>query len=384
MRRKAQKSLTHLTVFACILFLILFLSHAPSSPSPPTKNTTITTPNRKISYPWTKITYQTPSATLPEAHGLCRGLKKSSKPALVISRVSADGDPSWLDTLSNKYHLCIYTVDASPTKSKFAQVPANRGHEAMAYLTFIIDNYDNIPSRGAVFAHGSRFAWHNDHPDYDNAALLAALNLQTALEPWGYHNLRCDWSLSTCPSSVSPQGGIDNTFKAVLQPWSARAVSDIALPKALDALFGPDPGAGTVNKAKLSRTHTIRSQCCAQFVVSRANIHRHSLDEYIALRQWLLDAGKYSNAAPLDDRISGRVLSYVWHILFIDQNPLSRVNEGVELEALNRQACPSAGECYCRLYGRCGLERCLSEGSCVGEYALPRGLRLPDDWAETH
>ncbi|KAB8078435.1 hypothetical protein BDV29DRAFT_166367 [Aspergillus leporis] len=252
----------------------------------------------------------------------------------------------------------------------------------MTYLTFIIDNYDQIPTRGAVFAHGSRFAWHNDHPEYDNAALLAALNLQTALEPWGYHNLRCDWSLSTCPASVTPQGGIDNAFKSVLQPWSARAVSDMALPKALEALFGTS-GAGK-NQAKLARAHTIRSQCCAQFVVGSENIRRHSRDEYVALRQWLLDAGKYRNAAPLDDRISGRVLSYVWHILFIDQNPVSGTFEGVDLEALNAQACPSAGDCYCRLYGRCGLDRCVTPGSCFGQYSLPKDLRLPDDWAATH
>ncbi|KAE8393030.1 hypothetical protein BDV23DRAFT_149959 [Aspergillus alliaceus] len=369
MRRKAQKSLTQLAVFGCILFLIFFLNRSPS-PAP--------TPKKRIlnKYPWSKITYQT-SSEVPEPRGICRGLKRTSKPALVISRVEADGDPTWLNTLSGKYHLCIYTVDAPPNpKSKYLQVPANRGHEAMAYLTFLIDNYDQIPSAGAVFAHGSRFAWHNDHPEYDNADLLAALNIPTALEPWGYHNLRCDWSLSTCPSTVPPQAGLSNTFKAVLQPWSARAVSDIALPKALTSLFGP--------AARLPRSQTIRSQCCAQFVVSRDNIRRHSRDEYVALRQWLLDAGRHRDAAPLDDRISGRVLSYVWHILFVDQSLLV-AGGGVDLDALNQQACPSAGDCYCRLYGRCGLERCVSGGgSCLGQYALPKNLRLPDDWAATH
>ncbi|KAE8383268.1 hypothetical protein BDV26DRAFT_251984 [Aspergillus bertholletiae] len=372
MRRKAQKSLAQLTILGCILFLVFFRSRS-STPSPLKKS--------PQTYPWTKVTYQTNSEVLPPARGICRGLKKSSKPALVISRVEADGDPSWLDALGKKYHICVYTVDAPENlKSNYLQVPANRGHEAMTYLTFIIDNYDQIPTRGAVFAHGSRFAWHNDHPEYDNADLLAALNIPTALEPWGYHNLRCDWSLSTCPTSVPPQGSLENAFKAVLQPWSARAVSDIALPKALNALFGT--GAGS--PAKLGRTHTVRSQCCAQFVVARDNIRRHSREEYVALRQWLLDAGTHRNAAPLDDRTSGRILSYVWHILFIDQNPVSGVSDGVDLDALNQQACPSAEDCYCRLYGRCGLDRCASAGSCFGQYRLPKNLRLPDDWAATH
>lgn len=371
MRRKVRRSVTHLTVFGCILFLILYLNCSPSL-SPLKKN--------PQTYPWTRVTYQTNSEVLPPARGICPGLEESSKPALVISRVEADGDPSWLDVLDKKYHLCVYTVDAPENpKSQYLQVPLNRGHEAMTYLTFIIDNYDQIPTRGAVFAHGSRFAWHNDHQTYDNADLLAALNIPAALEPWGYHNLRCDWSLSTCPSNVPPQGGLENAFTAAFQPWSARAVSDVALPKALDALFGT--GAGS--QAKLGRTHTVRSQCCAQFVVARDNIRRHSREEYVALRQWLLDAGSHRNAASLDDRTSGRVLSYIWHILFINQNPVAGVSEGVDLEALNHQACPSAKDCYCRLYGRCDLDRCVS-GSCFGQYRLPKNLRLPDDWADTH
>ena len=39
----------------------------------------------------------------------------------------------------------------------------------------MIDDYDDTPAVGAVFVHGSRRAWHNDAPDYDNAALLVSL-----------------------------------------------------------------------------------------------------------------------------------------------------------------------------------------------------------------
>jgi hypothetical protein len=69
----------------------------------------------------------------------------------------------------------------------------------------------------------------------------------------------------------------------------------------------------------------VRAQCCAQFVVSRDRIWQHGRDEYIALRQWLLDgsddgvarnAQRGSRAAPGDDRVAGRIVSYLWHILF--------------------------------------------------------------------
>lgn len=254
----------------------------------------------------------------------------------------------------------------------------------MAYLTFIIDNYEHIPKAGVVFVHGSRWAWHNDAPDYDNAALLAKLDIEKAVEEYGYHNLRCDWSISTCPSTAKPQGGIEMTFQAVLVPYDTRAVSDAMLPRALGVLFG----GGEDLVVKPGRNDAVRSQCCAQFVVKRENILAHTKKEYVALRQWLLDGSagvpqvKGSGAAPADDRIAGRILSYVWHILFIKQVEEDRENGVVELERLNRAACPSAEECYCKLYGRCDLN--CNTGTCLGQYRLPKDLRLPADWAETH
>ncbi|TVY45077.1 hypothetical protein LSUB1_G000545 [Lachnellula subtilissima] len=329
MRRSTRRALFQLVLFFGALFFVLFLNRSQAS---------------NQSFAWNKIRYRTPSATLPEAQGICPGLTDISKPALVVARVTADGDTKWLDELS---------------------IPANRGHEAMAYLTFLIDNYENIPAEGAVFVHGSRFAWHNDALDYDNAPLLVALNVSAALAPFGYHNLRCDWSLSTCPPSYKPQGSLEMSTQALLAPYDSRAVSDAALPRALADLFG--------GEVKLGRTNAVRSQCCAQFVVSRDRVWQHSREEYVALRQWLLD----SNGAPRDDRVAGRILSYVWHILFIKAEPDAQgpSSGGIDLEKLNAHACPHADQCYCRLYGRCDLS-CTSPGNCPGQYILPPKLKV--------
>jgi len=351
MRRRTRKALLQVVLFVAALVLVLFVTSSQ--------------PSNKA-FAWDRVQYKTSSKTLPEPRGICPGLAETLKPALVVARVEADGETDWLDPLSEKYHLCIYTADAPRDKtSKYLQVPANRGHEAMTYLTFVIDNYANIPASGAVFVHGSRWAWHNDSPDYDNAALLAALDVPAALEPWGYHNLRCDWSLSTCYPSTKPQGSLDNSAQALLAPWDSRAVSDAALPSALSNIFS--------GNVPLSRSDAVRSQCCAQFVVARSQIWQHSKEEYVALRQWLLD----SDGAPRDDRIAGRILSYVWHILFIDQADAHNPSpEGVDLAQLNTQACPRADQCYCRLYGRCGLEGCTTAGSCNGQYVLPPKLKV--------
>lgn len=370
MLRRSRKSLVQL-VFVSIVIWILF---------------SLFRPEKAKLYSWTKIQYRTTASSLPEARGACPGLKDSSKPALVVSHIAADGSTSWLEPLASKYHLCIYQVDAPPDESTtHLRVPANRGHESITYLTFLIDNHADIPPTGAVFVHGSRFAWHNDDPLYDNLATLSALNTTAATAQTGYHNLRCDWSAGTCPKdSGPPQGSFETAFNAAFQPWSARSASDAALPAAFAVLFGGDEYLtdGKTQGLKLARSDPVRAQCCAQFVVSRSAIHKHSRKEYMAIRQWLLDgsAGSMRSryAAPKDDKIAGRILSYLWHVLFIPQQ-----QDGiVDLGRLNEQACPSAAECYCRLYGRCDLQ--CNVGGCRGQYSVPRGMQLPEEWAALH
>ncbi|CAK1363588.1 hypothetical protein CB0940_04376 [Cercospora beticola] len=363
MKRITKKYLAYAQAiaFASVLTAVLLLNLWPSGGDK--------------QYDWARIRYRSKASSLPEARGICPGLEDGSKPALVVARVESE-DTKWLDQLASYYHLCVYTADAPLDRtSRSLQIPANRGHEAMAYLTFMIDNYENIPEAGAVFVHGSRFAWHNDSPDYDNEALLKALNLSSALQHDGYTNLRCDWSAGTCsPLQAQPQGSLETLLSSKLQPWSRRAVSDAALPKALQLLFDGSTE-GDKSQALLRRSDAVRAQCCAQFAVSREAIWRHSRDEYSALRQWLLDDG----VAPSDDRIAGRILSYVWHMLF-----LASPDSHTSLQALNAQACPSAQACYCRLYGKCDLQNCDSPRRCRGQYVLPRDYRLPADWEELH
>lgn len=56
----------------------------------------------------------------------------------------------------------------------------------LAYLTYIIDNYDNLPDF-CVFTHGHRIAWHQPSP---MPYKLWSLNT-TALWDEGYFSIRC-------------------------------------------------------------------------------------------------------------------------------------------------------------------------------------------------
>jgi hypothetical protein len=41
--------------------------------------------------------------------------------------------------------------------------------------------------------------------------------------------------------------------------------------------------------------------------------------------------------------------------------------------------CPSAKDCYCKVFGICNLE-CPDQGSCKGRYTLPPYSSLPNGW----
>jgi len=365
MRRQVRKILTNLCLFVAALLLIYYLNQ-PSGTRPTTGI-----------FAWTAVRYKSTSPSLPPALGVCPGLQSSTKPALVVARVSKD-DTTWLDKLSQKYHLCIYTADAVVSKtSKQPQIPANRGHVAMVYLTFLIDNYASIPTAGAVFVQGDRFSWHHDHPEYDNADLLATLNFSEAIATQGYHNMRCDWSAGTCGGHVLPQASKKNQMQAKASSADFRTIADALLPGAFAEILGSNTK-DMHEQVLLGHDDILRSQCCAQFVVSRESVLQHTRDEYIALRQWLLDG-----AAPNDDRVSSRILSQIWHVLFIKHELSMTHHHGIELAMLNKLACPYAGDCYCRLYGKCDLQ-CASAGQCKGQYKLPPNFALPNDLAKMH
>ena len=83
------------------------------------------------------------------------------------------------------YSWKVYQYIADdPTATYFT--PANKGREAMAYLTFIIDHYNKLPDF-MVFMHGDYRAWHQIEP---SPYILSALNL-SYVEALGYANLRC-------------------------------------------------------------------------------------------------------------------------------------------------------------------------------------------------
>lgn len=204
---------------------------------------------------------------------------------VVMGRLESE-DTNWvLERLPDWQHA-IYTVD---NQSAPLHTQINKGHEANPYLTYIVENYERLPST-IVFIHshekGWPKAWHTDNNNYDNAEALSRLNINF-VQRNGYANLRCIADPG-CPAEIQP-------FRD--PPEDHRTVEHV-MPKAWEELFG-----------NTRVPSIIATPCCGQFAVSREQVLKRQRDEYEAYLDWL-------RRTPLDDETSGRVFEYLWHIIF--------------------------------------------------------------------
>lgn len=181
-----------------------------------------------------------------------------------------------------------YNVSEPNNLDARLQFPGVKGHEAVVYLSYIIDNYDDLPW-STFFIHGHREAWHQED---DIVRIIRGLNL-ISLARQGYISLRCDWYPS-CPAEMRPVHG----DAIVWGPGVHRKSTEAAIAGNWKLLF---PG--------VKLPETIASPCCAQFAVTRQAILRRPKTDYERLRDWLM-------GSLLEDDISGRVLEKLWAYIF--------------------------------------------------------------------
>lgn len=228
---------------------------------------------------------------------------------LVVGRTK-EADVSWIYDEFPDIEHAVYVVD-DPSASPGFEVPRNRGREAMVYLTYIIDHYDNL-SDTTLFFHSHRSAWHNNILlDLDTVNTIRRTS-DDHVARIGYFNSRCHLDPG-CPSWIHldrPEVDWDMVKKAEEKHITKEV---------WHALFPSDPAPPALSQP-----------CCAQFSVSRDRIRLNPRSDYVRLRDWLLQT-------PLDDSISGRVMEYTWQYLF----------------TRNAEWCPRMHSCYCAGYGIC-------------------------------
>lgn len=212
--------------------------------------------------------------------------------------------------------LHVYTVDLRPgmvPKDRTAEnnptVPKNKGHEAMVYLTYMIDHY-NSPSLADVtlFMHAHRYTWHNnDLLDSDALNIVTRLSTPKVIRD-GYFNMRCHLDPG-CPDHLHPATKVPNPARP----------EEMLIGQAWEKLFPGDP-----------IPEVLSQPCCSQFALSKVMLRSVPLETYERMRNWLMETNYH-------DQIAGRVFEYVWQKLYTGRD----------------EWCPVEHVCYCDGYGIC-------------------------------
>lgn len=210
-----------------------------------------------------------------------------------------------LTLFASSWDIKRYILD-DPNPTNGLSVPANRGREAMAYLTYIIDNYDQLPDF-MVFTHGHFRSWHQPEP---LPMKIRALNL-TALAYEDYISLTCgdQMGCETIPY-------MDTTPEHVNWPGQIgiRGFWDFIMPNQ-------------------SLPRYLSHKCCAQFAVTRAAVQRLEQADWKRIREPILSSwdemhAKYEWAKPhpwdpfpggmveVNDWTIGTWYEKFWHIWF--------------------------------------------------------------------
>jgi hypothetical protein len=222
---------------------------------------------------------------------------------LVVAKTK-DEDSSWMDREIPDQERAVYIAD-DPTAP--LHPPTNKGHEVMVYLSWIIDNYANLPDV-TIFMHAHQYTWHNDNMlDSDAANLVKRLSRPHVWRE-GFVNMRCSW-YPGCPDWMHPGVTEENVSKQ----------EEVHLAKSWSELFPLD---------KLPPV--LAQPCCGQFALSRERIQAQPHVQYVSYREWLF-------STELPDFLSGRIWEYVWQFVFTGENIY----------------CPQEHRCFCEQFGIC-------------------------------
>lgn len=217
---------------------------------------------------------------------------------IIIHHFNEDLD--WVNYLDSSYDYVIYSRNL-PNSDKVVNIKHDKGVESCAYLQFIIDNYDDLPEN-MVFVHAHRHSWHQD--DYVDV-LIKKLDWTKS-----YYNINNNY---ITPLIKNDQEIIERHFYH--RTWSQceyRKSYKLWVEDVWSDLFA----------GQIEMPERIEGKCGAQFLVKKEIVKKYSKEFYQRLLSWLLTTDiderlKITKSAQnLSSQVSGRILEYVWNILF--------------------------------------------------------------------
>ncbi|KAK9808687.1 hypothetical protein WJX72_001949 [[Myrmecia] bisecta] len=210
---------------------------------------------------------------------------------IVVARCGED--VSWVNVFFGNVPSAVYQCldDNALHPIRF------RGNEALAYFTFIVDFYDDLPA-SMVFLHGHQYAWHMP----DVVPVLRKLQWDLPFANLNYMNATDDSFTGSMlfparPEQLGVGSWLYNQSKHYKDAWE----------ELMSAELGPVP-------------ERVAAPCCSTLLVSRERILRHPKAFYERIRMWLA-------VTTVGSFWSGRVFEYMWGPLFGNSAILSLQSE---------------------------------------------------------
>lgn len=218
------------------------------------------------------------------------GLEWDSTTELVIATSHFSEDLNWLKDVSFPVVVCSKVGAAEPS------IPAdpkcilpNIGREASSYLKFIITYYDELPEYVA-FIHGHQTAWHQ------TVDILQAIKCSKYKE-YGFVGLNGYFVMRNINTEF---------YKMLINIWNKHFKHE--------------------TNVEYPTYRGVFSDSCAQFIVSRENIKRHSKQTYTDWLNLILNEELPSipswKGTHLDFGVNdsswkwGLIFEFGWHIIF--------------------------------------------------------------------
>lgn len=142
--------------------------------------------------------------------------RKSSYPARALIYEMSSGSDSPEDRSAGSED-----GGAAEVEVEVRHLPSDRGHEAMAFLSAIVDEYDRLPADGVVaFLHGHSTSWHSRLPGaWVLKALLARPPTAARLPRSGYLSTQCRPVRWGCTGLSGLLHCIHSTREVVCPAW---------------------------------------------------------------------------------------------------------------------------------------------------------------------
>jgi hypothetical protein len=226
---------------------------------------------------------------------------------LIIKVKLENEDASWTQHLAPQWQNNTISIDSMYSHTHPEAHRSDKGRVASAYLTWIVENYNNLPETLVFIPPADKFESNTlNLPDVMNSIQVPFIQQS------GFVNIRC-------PSEKSSTTCNDKVLVPANPSYELRTL-EAKMPKVWEALFG--------NTMELPQQ--IATVLGAEFAVSKAQVQKRSVEDYLKYWTWL-------NRTIMDDDSSGLVFEYLWHIIF----------------GKDAVFCPERIRCECDLYRKC-------------------------------